>query len=203
MAGIALELSVISKKLETEFEAIDLITMGNIREAWKGVSPAPSCPPILETMKAVHEICVSGINQRSTTAINVASEYLLKLPGGVSPELTADIKSFIKSKFPENLYVATAQNTLRVYGRANAPSHKATPRLFHHELALIKVSSANLSRRGVSKILNAVDESALQNPSNAATQPIGFKRQVKLFCLAHWQWLIATAVATAGVVVAL
>jgi hypothetical protein len=193
---------ILKEKLTTAVGSVDQATFNAIREQWEHVSPAPTCPSILETMQNIKRICAFGINDRIAKSSETVKQFLANLPAGISPGIAADAKQTISSLFPLDLYVGASQNTLGVYQRANAPSNKYSQRHFELELALIKTGSANLSRRGIAAIQTDIDECYIQN--RAPTPPSNLSEHIRRFWMQNWKWAITTIVAIIiGVITAL
>jgi hypothetical protein len=155
-------LQLIDSKLAQAMREADMVALDRARQAWIGIGPSPTCPPVSAVMNAIHEALGNGYRERGRVAQNVIVPMLSSLDVELSETFVESILEVVYSAFKHEPYLSIALSTPGVYNRAMAPQSKFNARVFELEAALISVSAQNLTRNSVEAIKLAIDELAIR-----------------------------------------
>lgn len=189
-------LVLVEEKLTQVLREVDASTQEKAREAWKGINPSPSCNSVQIVMKEIHQALAHGCRERGRVAKEVLLDTLTPIRSELTSKLLGKIMAGVTKAFPENTFVALAEQTRDVYARSLAPQNRFDEKTYALEFALISVSVANISRQSVDSIRISLNELLLQK--NVATPPL-WKRILKTFFTSAVTWIFGIV---SGVVIA-
>jgi len=172
-------LKIVSKRVDVATLKIDNQITSQIRDLWKTVGPSPNCPDAGSLMKKIKIICYQGVEARGVAAKEAVLDVTNNIHCALTNVLIDEIIELISRKLPENQYVDLARSTKGVYERRSQSfANKFCDRSFDIEMALIKSSSANLSRRAIGSIKTSLEEMMLKN---IVKEPSSSSKILKLF----------------------
>ena len=185
---------VIEDKLGHALKDVDAATEEHARAAWSGICPAPTCPSVGAVMEAAHHALAHGYSERERVANEVILSTLTPIRGAVTPALVGAVMGVVTRAFPHDKFLALVQHTPGVYKRQLASPSKFDERIYSVQLALIRTSAANISRRSVGRIQTTLDEMLLHQ-SNLT--PVWWRRALsvifKFIVLPVVKWVFGIA----------
>ena len=149
-------LILIDRKLKQTLVDIDDGTGYRVRELWKSVTPAPSCPSSSEITKEIINICQSGLNKRGKKLKSTIVETLKELNVSMDEEFIKSILELARKHYPEDVYVSLVQHTKGVYDRSNVPKHKFSDRAYSLDMSRLISGSISSSRKTMNEVKTAV-----------------------------------------------
>lgn len=161
---------ILEQKISETVRSVDERTAAEVRNLWGTVGPSPACPAVSDLMKQINRICHQGLVERGEKAREVTVDTLKGFQRLLDEKSADEVMNVLARHFRGDEYLALAKNTKGVYGRRQAQHHKFSERAYELEVAAISAGSANLSRRALASIRNAVKELILQNVAGTATK---------------------------------
>ena len=158
-------LILIDRKLKEALISIDDETGYRVRELWKSITPAPSCPSSSKITTEMITICQSSLNERGEKLKFTIVETLKELSISMDEEFIKSLLELARTHYPEDVYISLVQHTKGVYGRSNAPKQKFSDRAYSLDMSRLIAGSIYSSRKTMNEVKTAVIGMKIVNES--------------------------------------
>lgn len=155
-------LRTLDAKLQRMIDDLDNATRDEVRARWSRINPAPNCPHSADLLKCIREIVGKAYTDRGRQAADAIRASLCDLPDNVIVDMGEPLKQIAGKVVCNEPFLQLVSGTPGVYERSSAPRGKFLQTSYEHELALMRVTAENVTRREIEKIRQVIDEAVLK-----------------------------------------
>ena len=155
-----------AKKLADALSVADDSAITEVRDLWKSIGPASTCPNVGDLMRNLQRALARGHVSRQKMVFELAGEMAVSYPSLLSPSFIDNLLQVVEQSFQKDHFVDSAKGTKGVYQRRQAPRNKFEQRVFEIELCCIQANSANNASQTISRVRTMLEDACLKQTAS-------------------------------------